>query len=230
MWMHKMGGLKFSEVSEILNVHFNKEKSLETKVTTQPNETVQHPKEVAVDDLQTSDAYQPHEIENSIAHSEKEQTIRTLVEDIQITFENRQSSDELPLDLLKVEPINCLWLNNGDKVDQDIQTNDSTKHLEETAEENQVQTEQLINYNRDASEKRSDITKNNDEQKEPNIRKAKHPILPPCNCKRLCIEKIDSEQQNNIHSQYWNLDKELENEYLFQRVESISKKKEKSMC
>ena len=220
-----MGGLKFSEVSEILNAHFNKEKSLETKVTTQLNETVQHPEEVAVDDLQTSDAYQPHEIENSIAHFEEEQTIRTLVGEIQITFENGQSSNELPLDLLNVEPINCLWLNNGDKVDQDIQTNDSTKHLEETAEENQVQTEQLINYNIDASEKRSDITKNNDEQKEPNIRKAKDPILPPCNCKRMCIEKTDSEQQNNIHSQYWNLDKEQQNEYLFQRVESIPKKR-----
>ena len=34
--------------------------------------------------------------------------------------------------------MNCLRLNNGDEVDQHIQTSDSTKHLEETAEENQV--------------------------------------------------------------------------------------------
>ena len=91
--------------------------------------------------------------------------------------------------------MNCIWLNNGDKVDQDTQTNDSTKHLEETAQENQVKTEQLRNYNCDASEKRSDVTKNNNEQKEPNKRKAKHPILPPCNCKRMCIEKIDGEKR-----------------------------------
>ena len=143
--MHKMAGLKFSEVSEILNAHFNKEKSLERKVTTQPNEIVQYPEEVAVDDLQTSDANQPHEIENSIAQSEEEQIIRTLVEDIRITFENGQSSNELPLDLLNVEPMNCLRLNNGDKVDQDIQRNNSTKHLEETAQENQVKAEQLRN-------------------------------------------------------------------------------------
>ena len=163
--MHRMAGLKFSEVNEILNAHFNKEKSLERKVTTQPNEIVQYPEEVAVDDLQTSDANQPHEIENSIAQSEEEQIIRTLVEDIRINFENRQSSNELPLDLLNTEPMNCLRLNNGGKVDQDIQTNDSTKHLEETAEENQVQIEQLRNYNRDTSEKRSDVTKNNNEKK-----------------------------------------------------------------
>ena len=123
--------------------------------------------------------------------------------------------------------MNCIWLNNGDKVDQDTQTNDSTKHLEETAQENQVKTEQLRNYNCDASEKRSDVTKNNNEQKEPNKRKTKHPILPLCNCKRTCIEKIDEEQRNNIHSQYWNLDKELQKEYLFQRVESIPKKRER---
>ena len=49
--MHKMAGLKFIEVSEILNAHFNKEKSLETKVTTQPNKIVQYPEEVAVDNL-----------------------------------------------------------------------------------------------------------------------------------------------------------------------------------
>ena len=41
--------------------------------------------------------------------------------------------------------MNCLRLNNGDKVDQDIQRNDSTKHLEETAQENQVKAEQLRN-------------------------------------------------------------------------------------
>ena len=38
---------------------FNKEKPIETKVTTQPNEIVQYPEEVAADDLQRSDAYQP---------------------------------------------------------------------------------------------------------------------------------------------------------------------------
>ena len=67
--MHKMAGSKFREVSEILNAHFNKEKLLETKVTTQPKITVQYPEEEeeAVDDLQTSDAFQPHEIENSIS-------------------------------------------------------------------------------------------------------------------------------------------------------------------
>ena len=54
------------------------------------------------------------------------------------TFENGQSSSVLPLDLLNVEPMNFLWLNNGDKVDQAVQTNDSTNYLEETAEENQV--------------------------------------------------------------------------------------------
>ena len=43
----------------------------------------------------------------------------------------------------------------------------------------------------------------------------------------MCIEKIDEEQRNNIHSQYWNLDKELQKEYLFQRVESIPKKRER---
>ena len=69
-----------------------------------------------------------------------------------------------------------------------------TKHLEETNEENQVQTEQLRNYNHDASEKTSDVMKNNNEQKELSKRKAKHPILPPCNCKRMCIERIDCEQ------------------------------------
>ena len=35
---------------------------------------------------------------------------------------------------------------------------------------------------------------------------------------------MDSEQGNNIHYQYWNLDQVLEEEYLFQRVESIPKK------
>ena len=54
------------------------------------------------------------------------------------TFENGQCSSVLPLDLLNVEPMNFLWLNNGDKVDQAVQTNDSTNYLEETAEENQV--------------------------------------------------------------------------------------------
>ena len=74
--MHKMAGSKFREVSEILNAHFNKEKLLETKVPTQPKIIVQYPEEEeeeeAVDDLQTSDAFQPHEIENSISQSEEE--------------------------------------------------------------------------------------------------------------------------------------------------------------
>ena len=69
---------------------------------------------------------------------EEEQISRTLVEDMRTTFENGQSSSVLPLDLLNVEPMNFLWLNNGDKVDQAVQTNDSTNYLEETAEENQV--------------------------------------------------------------------------------------------
>ena len=34
--MHKMASLKFSKVSEILNVHFNKEKLLEPKVILNP--------------------------------------------------------------------------------------------------------------------------------------------------------------------------------------------------
>ena len=69
---------------------------------------------------------------------EEEQISRTLVENMRTTFENGQSSSVLPLDLLNVEPMNFLWLNNGDKVDQAVQTNDSTNYLEETAEENQV--------------------------------------------------------------------------------------------
>ena len=49
--------------------------------------------------------------------------------------------------------MNFLRLNTGDKVDQDIQTNVSTIHLEETGYENQVQTEKIRNYNSDGSEK-----------------------------------------------------------------------------
>ena len=75
--------------------------------------------------------------------------------------------------------------------------------------------------------KRSDITKNNNKRKEPNKIKAMHLILLPCNCKIFCIDNIDGKQRENIHSQYWKLEKVLQKEYLFQRVESISKNRKK---
>ena len=43
---------------------------------------------MASNKLQSSDVYQPQEIENSNPQSEEEEKIRILIEDIRITFEN----------------------------------------------------------------------------------------------------------------------------------------------
>lgn len=67
----KMASLKFTEVSKFLYAHFNDEKC---------------PADIASNVLQTSDVYQSQEVENSNVQSEAEPIIRTLVENIRITF------------------------------------------------------------------------------------------------------------------------------------------------
>ena len=53
------------------------------------------------------------------------------------------------------------------------------------------------------------------------------PMQPPCSCKQKCIEKIDSKERKTIYTQYCSLEKTLQKEYLFQRVQSFPKKRKK---
>ena len=120
--------------------------------------------------------------------------------------------------------MNTLYLRGDETVELHVQTKNSTKHSNETGQKIQEETNKG-NCSYGSSEKRNDRTKNENEQKESKKRKPKNSILPPCSCKSLCIEKIDSKQRSHIHSQYWKLDKDLQKKYLFQRVEFIPKKK-----
>ena len=63
---HKMASLKFSEVSKLLNANFN-------------DKTSRCQAKIASNELQTSDVYQPQEIENSNPQFEEKPLIRTLV-------------------------------------------------------------------------------------------------------------------------------------------------------
>ena len=67
--------VKFSKVSKLLNANFN-------------DKTWWCQAKMASNKLQSSDVYQPQEIENSNPQSEEEEKIRILIEDIRITFEN----------------------------------------------------------------------------------------------------------------------------------------------
>lgn len=115
-----MASVKFSKVSKLLNANFNDKTSLcQAKI--------------ASNKLQSSDVYQPQEVENSYPQFEEEDKIRTLFEHIRITFENGElSSNELPLDHFDVEPMNTLHLSDDGTVELHIQTNNSTKHLNKT--------------------------------------------------------------------------------------------------
>lgn len=68
-----MASLKFSEVSKFLYAHFH-------------DETSRCQADIASNELQTSDVYQPQEFENSNFEAEAEPIIRTLVENMRIIF------------------------------------------------------------------------------------------------------------------------------------------------
>ena len=57
---------------------------------------------------------------------------------------------ELPRDLFEVEPLNTLHLSNDETVKLHIQTNDLTKHLNETGKKIQKETNQA-SCNHDSS-------------------------------------------------------------------------------
>ena len=120
LYGHIMASVKFSKVSKLLNANFN-------------DKTSWCQRKIASNKLQSSDVYQPQEVENSYPQFEEEDKIRTLIEHIRITFENGElSSNELPLDLFDVEPMNTLHLSDDGTVELHIQTNNSTKHLNKT--------------------------------------------------------------------------------------------------
>ena len=112
----------------------------------------------------------------------------------------------------------------GDEtVELHVQTNNSTKHSNETGQKIQGETNKG-NSSYGSSEKRNDRTKNENEQKESKKRKPKNSILPPCSCKSLRIEKIDSKQRSHIHSQYWKLDKDLQKNIYFRGLNLFQKR------
>ena len=85
-----MASLKFNEVTKLLNARFN-------------DETSRCQAEIASNDLQKSDVYQLQESKKSNPQSEEEQIIRTIVEDIRITFKNGQlNANEIPLELFNL--------------------------------------------------------------------------------------------------------------------------------
>ena len=83
--------------------------------------------------------------------------------------------------------MNTLHLSDDGTVELHIQTNNSTKHLNKTGEKIEEEKNQ-VNCSHDSPEKRNCIAKNDNEKKEFNKRKTKHPILPLCCCKKQCIE------------------------------------------
>ena len=52
-----------------------------------------------------------------------------------------------------------------------------------------------------------------------------HPLQPPCGCKRKCIDKVSHKKIEIIHKQYCAMNKKLQKEFLFQRVQSFPKKR-----
>ena len=53
-------------------------------------------------------------------------------------------------------------------------------------------------------------------------------MQPPGSCKRKCIEKISTEVRKAIYTQYCSLNKTLQKEYLFQRVQSFPKERSRT--
>ena len=52
-----------------------------------------------------------------------------------------------------------------------------------------------------------------------------HPLQPPCGCKRKGFDKVSDEKREIIYKQYCAMNKKLQKEFLFQRVQSIPKKR-----
>ena len=52
-----------------------------------------------------------------------------------------------------------------------------------------------------------------------------NPLQPPCDCKRKCIDKVSHEKREIIYKQYCAMNKKLQKEFSFQRVQSFSKKR-----
>ena len=51
------------------------------------------------------------------------------------------------------------------------------------------------------------------------------PLQPPCGCKHKCIDKVSHERKEIIYKQYCAINKKLQKEFLFQRIQSFPKKR-----
>ena len=43
-----------------------------------------------------------------------------------------------------------------------------------------------------------------------------HPLLPPCNCKKKCIDNFPDAKRRKIHEEYWKISRSKEQEFIFQ--------------
>ena len=49
----------------------------------------------------------------------------------------------------------------------------------------------------------------------------KHPLLPPCSCKKQCLQNIPEIERQSIHTQFWNLDRQRRRDFLSRSVNRL---------
>ena len=54
-----------------------------------------------------------------------------------------------------------------------------------------------------------------------------HPMQLPCACKRQCSAIIDGDGRKAIHAEFWSLGRELQSDFIFQRIEVYEKKRKR---
>ena len=55
-----------------------------------------------------------------------------------------------------------------------------------------------------------------------------HPLQPSCTCKRKCVEKINNNRRKSIHVQFCSMNRSLQEEFIFQRVNVVPKRRSRT--
>ena len=51
------------------------------------------------------------------------------------------------------------------------------------------------------------------------------PLLPPCNCKKKCVDNFPDAKRRKNHEEYWKISQSQQREFIFQQINSELKKR-----
>ena len=113
---------------------------------------------------------------------------------------------------------------------EDSSSSSEDSSLEEEEEEVANMISESEKHGDTIPENQIDFYKENDGEKVSAARgdsgkmKKSHPLLPPCKCKRKCIEKVCQDTRKDIHERFWNLNRDERLSWIHNNINRGNKK------